>query len=148
MISVDLIKKLREKTGAGISDCRSALEETKGDVDKAVDVLKKKGIEKAAKKSDRETHEGRVFSYVHSGKIGALVSLQCETDFVAKTEEFQNLGKELCLQVSAMDPKDIDELLEQEYIRDAGIKIGDMIKSAISKLGENIKVASFSRIKI
>lgn len=148
MISVDLIKKLREKTGAGIADCRMALEETNGNLDKAVDVLKKKGLEKADKKSARETHQGRVFSYVHSGKIGVLVSLLCETDFVAKTEDFGNLGKEICLQVASMKPKDVEELLKQEYIRDPQTTISDMIKSVVGKLGENIKVGEFSRIQI
>lgn len=148
MITVDLIKKLREKTGAGIADCRNALEEAKGDLGKAEEVIKKKGLEKATKKADRETHQGRVFSYVHAGKIGVLVSLQCETDFVAKTEDFQNLGKELCLQIASMRPKDIGELESQEYIRDPQQKIGDTIKSVIAKLGENIKVGDFSRIAV
>lgn len=148
MISVDLIKQLREKTGAGIADCRSALEETSGDLSKAEQVLKKKGLEKASKKGDRETHQGKIFSYVHSGKIGVLVSLRCETDFVANTDDFQTLGKELCLQVSSMDPKNVDELLEQEYIRDSKLKISDMIKSTVAKLGENIKVGEFSRVMV
>ena len=148
MISVDDIKKLRELTGAGIADCREALEEAKGDLKKAQEILKKKGIEKAEKKSDRETQQGRVFSYVHGGKIGVLVSLLCETDFVAKTEEFQNLGKEICLQIASMNPKDVKELETQEYIRDPKVTISDMIKTAIGKLGENIKVDEFRRIKI
>ncbi|MBI4099693.1 translation elongation factor Ts [Candidatus Microgenomates bacterium] len=148
MISVDEIKKLRELTGAGIADCREALEDSKGDLKKAQEFLKKKGIEKAEKKADRETGQGRVFSYVHGGRIGVLVSLLCETDFVAKTDEFQNLGKELCLQVASMDPKNAAELLKQEYIRDSAVTIGDMIKSVIGKLGENIKVGEFVRVKI
>ena len=148
MVSVDLIKKLREKTGAGIADCRGALEEAKGDLKKAEEIIQRKGLEKATKKSERETHQGRVFSYVHADKIGVLVSLRCETDFVAKTEDFQKLGKELCLQVSAMDPKNIAELESQEYIRDPKVTIGDMIKSTIGKLGENIKVGEFSRIAV
>lgn len=147
MITVDQIKNLREKTGAGIADCREALEKTTSVAD-AVDYLKKKGIEKAAKKEDRETQQGRVFSYVHGGKIGVLVSLSCETDFVAKTDDFQNLGKEICLQIASMDPKDIKALEKQEYIRDASLTISDMIKAVIGKLGENIKIAEFSRIKI
>ncbi len=148
MISVDEIKKLRELTGAGIADCREALEEAKGDLKKAQEYLAKKGIEKAEKKSDRETGSGRVFSYVHSGKIGVLVSLLCETDFVAKTDEFNNLGKELCLQVASMNPKNTAELLKQEYIRDSAQTIGDMIKLVVGKLGENIKIGEFTRIKI
>lgn len=147
MIKVDDIKKLRQITGAGVADCREALEKTKNFA-AAVLYLKKKGIEKAAKKSGRETGQGRVFSYVHNGKIGVLVSLLCETDFVAKTDEFQTLGRELCLQVAAMKPKDTKELLDQEYIRDPGRKIGDMVKEVIGKLGENIKVNEFTRIAV
>jgi elongation factor Ts len=148
MITVEEIKKLREKTGAGIADCREALEASKGDLDKAVEYLKKKGVEKAAKKSDRQTGQGVVFSYVHGGKIGVLVSLLCETDFVAKTEDFQNLGKEICLQIASMKPKNEKELLAQEYIRDPKVTIGDMIKQVVAKLGENIRVTEFSRIQI
>lgn len=148
MIKVDDIKKLREKTGAGIADCREALEAAKGDLVKAADFLKKRGIEKAAKKENRETHHGHIFSYVHGGKIGVLVSLLCETDFVAKTDDFQSLGKELTLQIASMNPKNTEELLKQEYIRDPGVTIGDMIKSTIGKLGENIKIDGFTRLTI
>lgn len=147
-ITVDQIKTLREATGAGIADCREALETTKGDQKEAVEYLKKKGIEKAAKKSERETHTGRVFSYVHNGQIGVLVTLLCETDFVAKTDEFQNLGKEICLQVASMKPKNVEELLKQESIRDQKLTIDDMIKSVIGKLGENIKVSEFARVQV
>lgn len=148
MVSVDDIKKLRETTGAGIADCREALEASKGDQAQAVEFLKKKGIEKAAKKGERETHHGLVFSYVHGGKIGVLVSLLCETDFVAKTEEFQTLGKEIALQVASMNPKDLDEFLSQPNIRDPKLTMGDMIKAVIGKLGENIKVERFERVAI
>lgn len=148
MASVDDIKKLREHTGAGIADCRLALDQSQGDFEKATEFLKKKGIERAAKKADRETHEGKVFAYVHGGKIGVLVSLQCETDFVAKTEDFLNLGKELALQVASMQAETVDELLKQEYIRDSKVTISDMIKAVVGKLGENIKVGAISRVTI
>lgn len=148
MASIDDIKKLREKTGAGIADCREALEEAKDDFKKAEEIIKKKGLEKAAKKSERETHQGQIFSYVHGSKVGVLVSLLCETDFVAKTTDFQNLGKEICLQIAAMHPKDAKELLEQESIRDPKLTMNDMINEVIGKLGENIKVAEFSRLSL
>jgi elongation factor Ts len=148
MVSVDLIKQLREGTGAGIADCRGALEEAGGNLDKAANLLRKKGLEKASKKADRETHQGKVFSYVHGGRVGALVSLRCETDFVANTDDFVFLGKELCLQVSSMNPKDVEELLDQEYIRDPKIKICDLVKSTIAKLGENIKIGSVTRVTV
>lgn len=145
---IEKIKKLRELTGAGIADCREALEDADGDLKKAVEYLKKKGLEKADKKAVRDTGCGRVFSYVHNGKIGVLVSLLCETDFVAKTDEFNNLGKELCLQIASMTPKNVEELLKQEYIRDPKLLINDMIKIVIGKLGENIKVDGFTRVTI
>lgn len=148
MIRVEDIKKLRELTGAGIADCKEALSVSKGNIEEAVEFLKKKGALKAEKKADRATAQGRVFSYVHGGKIGVLVSLRCETDFVAKTDEFNTLGKELCLQIASMNPKDVSELLKQEYIRDQKLKIGDMIKQVVGKLGENIKVDGFSRISV
>lgn len=148
MILVADIKKLRELTGAGIADCREALEASEGDLKKAQELLRKKGAEKAEKKEGRETSQGRVFSYVHGGKIGVLVSLLCETDFVAKTGEFADLGKELCLQVASMNPKDVESLLGQEYIRDPKLTISDMIKGAISKFGENIRIDEFRRVTV
>ena len=147
MISIDDIKKLREETGAGIADCREALEKSKN-FSLAVTFLKNKGIEKAAKKEGRDTSSGLVFSYVHAGKIGVLVALACETDFVTKTDAFLNLGKEIALQVASMNPKNTAELLKQEYIRDTKLTIGDMIKEVIGKLGENIKVDGFNRLTI
>jgi elongation factor Ts len=148
MVKVDDIKALREKTGAGIADCKEALSLSKGSIGKAVEIIKEKGLEKATKKADRETHSGLVFSYVHGGKIGVLVSLLCETDFVAKTDDFLILGKEICLQVASMNPKNIDDLLKQEYIRDSKLTIDGMIKAVIGKLGENIKISDFSRLAI
>ena len=143
------IKELRELTQAGFSDCKEALEEAKGVTKKAIEILKKKGFEKAVKKSGRETGQGLVESYVHqNGKIGVLVSILCETDFVARTDEFKNLGHEIAMQVAAMNPKDNETLLKQEYIRDSSKTIGDLITEAISKLGENIKLKEFSRSEI
>ena len=104
-ISAKLVKDLREKTGLGMMDCKKALQETMGDIDKAVDYLRKKGAFKAAKREGRATSEGRIGSYIHSnGKIGVLVELKCESDFVAKTEQFATLNKDLCMQVAASAP--------------------------------------------
>lgn len=147
-VDVKLIKQLREKTGAGVADCREALEEAKNDLKKAEEILQKKGFEKAAKKGDRATNAGLVDSYVHAGKIGVLVELQCETDFVARTDEFKKLAHEISLQVSSMNPKDVNTLLEQEYIRDSSRTIEALIKEAVAKLGENIILGRFSRIEI
>ncbi len=148
MVAVDLIKKLRDLTGAGIADCRQALEETNGDIASAEALLKKRGIEKAAKKAERETGQGRVFSYVHSSRIGVILSLLCETDFVAATDDFQNLGKELTLQIASMNPKDTRELLAQEYIRDPKLNVDALVKSTIGKLGENIRIGKFYRLTL
>ncbi len=147
-VDTKLIKELREKTGAGINDCREALLESKGDLKKAEEILQKKGFEKAAKKGDRETGQGLVESYVHAGRIGVLVELNCETDFVARTDEFKTLAHEIALQVSSMNPKNTEELLKQEYIRDGSKTIDDLVKAAIAKLGENIVLGRFHRIEI
>lgn len=148
-VNLNDLKKLREETAAGVSDCRRALEESNGDYRKALEWLKKHGIEKASKKEGRETSQGIIDSYVHAnGRIGVLTELLCETDFVAKTEEFKNLAHEISMQIASMNPKDVSTLLEQEYIRDPSQKIQDLIKSAIGKLGENIKVAKFTRFEI
>lgn len=142
------IKDLREKTQAGFADCKMALEESNGDMKKAEEILRKKGFEKADKKADRETKAGLVESYVHGGRIGVLVSLLCETDFVARTDEFKNLAHEIALQVSSMDPKNVESLLKQEYIRDSSKTIEDLIKETIAKVGENIQIGDFKRSEI
>ncbi|MBI2022714.1 elongation factor Ts [Candidatus Daviesbacteria bacterium] len=153
-ISIDQIKKLREETGAGIADVRAALEEAlrqaQGEqaFDKAKSILKSKGIDKAASKSEREVKAGVIETYSHNGKVGVLVELLCETDFVAKTEDFKNLAHELALQVASMKPDSLDELLKQDYIRDPAIKVEDFIKGIIGKLGENIQVGRFERIAL
>jgi elongation factor Ts len=126
-----------------------ALEETENDYKKALEWLKKRGLEKAGKKADRETSQGLIDSYIHQGgKIGVLLELRCETDFVAKTDDFKQLSRELGMQISAMNPKDVKELLKQEYIRDPKMTVEDLIKSVIGKLGENITLARFVRYQL
>lgn len=148
-ISVSDIKKLREETGAGVADCREALEGAKGDFKKAKEILKVRGVEQAAKKAARVVGQGLIETYVHAGgKVAAMVEVACETDFVARTQEFKNLAHELAMQIASMDPKDVDEFLKQEYIRDSQIKIEDLIKEAIAKVGENIKVKRFIRFEL
>lgn len=145
-ISLEDVKRLRSKTRAGVMDCRKALEESGGDMKKAEKWLRKKGIASAAKKAGRETTEGMIKSYTHSdGKIVAIVELLCETDFVARTDDFQQLAHELAMQVAAMKPKDTKDLLDQAYIRDAKRTIDDLIKEVIGKLGENIKLGRIAR---
>ena len=146
---MDQIKKLRQQTQAGVMEAKKALEESRGDMKKAKEWLKKRGLDKAAKKADRETGEGVIETYIHTNsRVGAMVKLTCETDFVARTKEFKTLAKELAMQVASMNPKDIDELLAQDYIRDSSKKIADLVKEAIAKLGENIKVDDFCQMRI
>lgn len=148
-IDTSLLKKLRAETAASISDCRRALEEAGGDYGKAVEWLQKHGIEKASKKAKRETSQGLIEAYIHqNGRVGALVELACETDFVARTTEFKHLVHELAMQVAAMNPKNVDSLLKQEYIRDSSKTVSEVVKEAIAKLGENIVVKRFERFAI
>ena len=148
-ITTDMVKELREKTGAGIMNCRRALEKAAGDLKKAEEILKAEGIEKAEKKADRETGSGAVFEYIHGGgKVGVLLEIACETDFVAKTDSFQKLGHEVAMQISAMNPADVAELLAQAYIRDSKMTIEALVKSAIAGLGENIVVRRFARFEL
>jgi elongation factor Ts len=146
---IELVKKIRIETGLGIMEIKAALEEADGDEKKAKEILKEKGFKKAETKAERETHQGRVATYTHStGKIGVIVELLCETDFVAKHEEFMALTKDLCLQVAAMNPKDVKELLKQEFIKDPSLTIDQMVKALIAKFGENMKINRFERFEI
>lgn len=147
--SLDTLKKLREETQAGVADCKKALDESKGDYKKAIELLKSWGIEKAAKKGDRETAVGIIESYVHANaKVGVLVEVRCETDFVAKNDAFKKLAHELALQIAAMDPKDVDALLKSAYIRDGKMTMGDLVKQTITTIGENITVVQFTRMQL
>jgi len=146
---MDKIKELREKSGAGVMDAKKALEEAGGDMDKAIEVIRAKGMAKAASKSDREVNSGRVYCYTHGGGSSAsMVEVACETDFVAKTPEFENLCKEVALQVVSMNPVSVDELLKQEYIRDGGKTVDDLVNELIAKTGENMRVIRFARFKL
>lgn len=147
-MNLENIKQLREQTGAGIADCKDALQEADGDIEKAKEVLKKKGFEKGAKKGDREVKAGIVDVYSHGGKVGVLVELLCETDFVARTDDFKNLAHEICLQVASMNPSSVEDLLKQDYIRDNQQIIDVLIKSVSGKLGENIQIGRFERIAL
>lgn len=148
-VSLEQLKKLRNETQASIADCRKALEDSNGDYHKAINWLKKHGIEKAEKKADRKTSQGLIDCYIHqNGRIGAMVEVLCETDFVARTSEFKNFVHEICMQTAAMNPKDVETLLKQEYIRDSSKTVSDLVKEAIAKLGENIVVRDFERFEI
>lgn len=149
MVNIILLKKLRNETSVSLADCRKALEESRNDYKKALEILRKSGLEKAAKKSEREALQGMVDSYIHqNGRVGALVEVSCETDFVALTDEFKKLSHEICMQVAAMDPKNVPALLKQEYIKDNSKTIETLVKETIAKLGENIVVKRFQRFEI
>ncbi len=193
-ISAQQVKELREKTGAGIMDCKKALQESGGDFEKALTYLREKGLATARKKAGRTTSEGVVYSYIHGGgKIGVLVELNCETDFVAKTDDFQSLAKDIAMHIAAMSPlyvkredipvevidrekeiyinqakaegkpeKVIERiaegrlgkffsevcLLEQPFVKNQDITVGDLLTEAISRLGENITVRRFVRYRV
>src|SRR3989344_8032113 len=147
-MSLDLIKKLREETGAGIADCKEALKESGNDLEKAKIYLKQKGFEKGSSKGDREVKAGIVDVYSHNGKVGVLVELLCETDFVARTDDFKTLAHELSLQIASMNPSSVEQLYKQEYIRDNALTIDQLIKQTSGKLGENIQVGRFERIAL
>ncbi len=147
MITIEQIKELRDRTGISIAQCKKALEDAGGDINKALDFLKTKGAEVAEKKATRELHAGLVSAYVHSNsKVGALVQLHVETDFVAKNEGFKTLAEDIAMQVVAMNPTDVAELLTQPFIKDPTLTIGDLVKNHIQKFGERIEVAKFARL--
>ena len=145
----DHVKRLREETGAGVMDCKRALDEAKGDFEKAKTLIKERGLAKAKEKADREAKEGVVEAYVHAGgRIGAMVELSSETDFVARNADFRGLAKEIAMQVAAMDPADVDQLLEQPYIRDSSKTIGELVTGIAATTGENVHVKRFKRFEL
>ncbi|MBZ0088984.1 MAG: translation elongation factor Ts [Thermoanaerobaculia bacterium] len=193
-VTAQMVKELRERTGAGMMDCKAALTETGGDMEKAVDTLRKKGLAAAAKKAGRVAADGVVGSYIHAGgKIGVLVEVNCETDFVARTDGFQELVKDIAMHIAAADPRfvrreevsaDVLEreraiyadqaaasgkpaavvakivegklekfyaeacLLEQPFVKNPDISVGQMVTDAVAKIGENIQVRRFARFKL
>jgi elongation factor Ts len=193
-ITAQMVKELRERTGAGMMDCKSALTESRGDLEAAVDVLRKKGLAAAAKKAGRVTAEGAVGSYIHAGgKIGVLVEVNCETDFVARTDQFQDLVRDIAMQIAAADPRFLRReevtpevleheraifreqalgsgkpanvverivegkmeklyselvLLEQPFVKNPDVSVGQLIAEKIGKIGENIQVRRFARFKL
>lgn len=167
-ITSAMIKALRDATGAGIMECKSALAEAEGDAQKAAVIIEQRGAMKMARRSDRETNQGVVTSYIHGGRIGALVELNCETDFVARTEGFGKLATDVAMHIAAMNPRFVDStaiddatraehaedldqfikeacLLDQAWIRDSGRTIGELISSYAAQTGEVIRVGRFAR---
>ena len=163
-VTVELIRSLREQTGAGIMECKQALESNQGDIEKAAEALRLQGFADVAKRANRATNQGVVEAYVHTGgRVGAMVELGCESDFVARTDEFKKLAHDLAMQVAAMGPVYVDEsdieegdsrpaaqvsLLQQPFIKDNSSSVEEMLKEAAAKLGENVRVLRFSRLAL
>ena len=163
-VTVELIKSLREQTGAGISDCKQALEDNGGNLEQAMAALRQKGFEQAAKRADRETSQGLVEAYIHTGgRVGAMVQLGCETDFVARTEGFRTLAHDIAMQVAAMSPVYLDEedkdegddrpaaqvcLMQQPFIKDGSRTLADLVRETAAQTGENVRVVGFRRLAL
>ena len=163
-VTAELIRTLRDRTGAGVMECKLALEASKGDMDQAADSLRLKGFAEVAKRADRATNQGLVEAYIHTGgRVGAMVELVCETDFVARTLEFKELAHDIAMQVAAMAPEYLDEteieegdsrpvaqvsLLQQPFIKDNSSSVGDVIRELAAKLGENVRVLRFTRLAL
>jgi len=163
-VTVDLIRALRERTGAGIMECKTSLEANQGDLDKAAEALRVQGFAQVAKRADRATDQGVVEAYVHTGgRVGAMVELGCETDFVARTPEFKELAHNIAMQVAAMSPDYVSEsdiedgderppaqvsLLLQPFIKDSSSSVAEVIQEIAAKLGENVRVIRFSRLAL
>lgn len=148
-VDLKLLKKIRQETSASVADIREALEKAAGDQKKALGYLKERAEAIAVKKSERDLGSGLVETYMHpGGKVGAMVEVGCETDFVARTDDFKNLAHEVAMQITAMAPADVEELLKQDYIRDSSKTVGDLVKEAVGKVGENIKIRRFQRFAL
>ena len=163
-VSVDQVRTLREQTGAGILECKQALESNGGDLEKASEALREKGFAQVAKRAGRATTEGLIEAYIHTGgRIGALVELGCETDFVARTPEFRGLAHDIAMQVAAMGPAYVSEdemedgdsrppaqvsLLQQPFIKDNSRLVSEVIQELAAKVGENVKIIRFSRLAL
>jgi len=162
-ITASLVKELRERTGAGVMECKRALQDANGNVGQAEGLLRQRGLDRADKKAGRAASQGLIESYIHAGRVGAMVEVNCETDFVARTDDFRQLAHDIAMQVAASAPKYItaDEvpaddqdhvaelaLLAQPFIKDPGVNIEDLIKRHIAKLGEAIRVSRFVRYEL
>ena len=148
MITAELVKELREKTGAGMMDCKKVLTETNGDMEKAAELLRERGIAKAAKKSDRIAAEGLVYAYVTDDKkVGSVVEVNAETDFVAKNEEFRTFVANIAEQVAKQNPKDVEELLNQKSIQEQDKTVSEVLTNKIATIGENMSIRRFARFE-
>lgn len=145
MITTEQIKELREKTGVSVGECKKALEQAEGDMQKALVILSERAVVAAGKKGDRTLGAGTVASYIHNkGQVGSLVVLSCETDFVSKNEDFSALARDIAMHVAAMKPETIEELLPQPFIKDPSKTISDLVSGAVQKFGERVEISRMS----
>lgn len=163
-VTLELIRTLREQTGAGIMDCKKALQAANGNLGKAAEALRLQGFEQVAKRADRATSQGLIEAYIHTGgRVGGMVVLGCETDFVARTPEFKSLAHDIAMQVAAMDPAYLDQsemkeeesrppaqvsLLQQPFIKDGSRSVGEVVRELAAKVGENVRVLRFARLAL
>ena len=158
-----MVKELRERSGAGVMECRNALEQADGNVDRALEILREQGLAKAEKRAGRAASQGLVEAYIHGGRIGALVEVNCETDFVGRTDDFRSLAHDIAMQVAATNPLYLTEeevpsgqpvdpaeacLLQQPFIKDPSKTIKDLVNETVSKTGENVQVRRFARFEL
>lgn len=144
----NLVIKLRETTGAGVMECKRALEKAGGNLEKAVEFIHEAGLLKAESKKERKTGAGLIHTYIHNERVGVILEVRAETDFVVRSEPFKELAHNIVMQIAAMDPAGVEELLKQSFIRDESKTIGDMVKGVTAKVGENIKVEKFCRYEL
>ncbi len=148
MAAVDDIKKLRDVTGAGVMECKQAIVDSKGDFDIAIKLIHERGLAKVEKRAGREAGAGLIQSYVHNERIGVILDVRAETDFVVRSEPFKKLAKDLAMQIAAANPANVEELLKQPYIKDESRTMDEIIKLTIAQVGENIQVKTFSRLEL
>ena len=147
-MAMEDIAKLREMTGAGVVECKKALDEAAGDFDRAKDIIFERGIARAEKKSERATGAGLLETYIHNGRVSVMLELRCETDFVARNEKFQALAHDIAMHIAAMDPATVEELYAQQYVKDPSMTVEELVKNLIGTIGENMKVEKFVRFEL
>ena len=147
-VSAGDIQNLREVSGAGVMDCKRALSDASGDFDRALVLIKERGLAKVQKRAGREAGAGLIYSYVHAERIGVLLDIRAETDFVVRSEPFQKLTHEIAMQIAASAPKDVEELMNQPYIRDESQTVKELVQEVIAKVGENVLVNQFYRMEV
>lgn len=148
MADTNALQRLREETGAGLVACKKAFDEAGGDIEKAIAILHEKGMAKVEKTAGRDAGAGLAYSYVHNERVGVLIDLRAETDFVVRSEPFKQLAREIAMQIAAMGGETVEEVLEQPFIKDPGKKVSDVINDVIARVGEKVKLNKFYRLEV